>query len=238
MKGQAMLDEMLAAFLAIEPQDAHVKTWRAAKVAEQIPMVQASVEQRRRMAGATGTISTTETEPPMIDLNHRLDGRPLTTYAQFKADLDAGKPDAGVLRAAVNLTTLMGGAARFNLNEAQGRAASRFRSVYEQAQLGGGRAIDPSVEAVDGGNRNPEAVFEIGSDARRELIAVQRVLGPVDFRHAEYVIIGEHGPTAYARFRLRGERPNNGRLTSRFAVEFRSIMDRLAVHWRLQSRAA
>lgn len=159
---------------------------------------------------------------------------PLTTYAQTMHEIAQGRADAGVVRAAVNLVTLMGGAARFKLNTAQGAAATRFRSLYEQSQIGASRAVDPSVEAVDGGYRNPEAVFETGADARREFIRTQTYLGPADFRRCEYVIIGEHGPTAYARFRLRGERPNNGQLTSRFAVEFRLIMDRLAVRWQFQ----
>lgn len=174
----------------------------------------------------------------VIDPDRRLDGRPLTTYAQFIADLEAGKADAGVQRAAVNLTSLMGGGARFHLNEAQARAATRFRNLYEQSQVGGSRAIDPSVEAVDGGYRNPEAVFETGADARREFIRAQSFLGPQDYRRAEFVIIGEHGPTAYARFRLRSSRPNNGQLTAKFSVEFRGIMDRLAVYWQLQTRNA
>jgi hypothetical protein len=185
-----------------------------------------------------GKAAHMETTGDVIDADRRLDGRPLTTYAQFIADLEAGKRDAGIIRAAVNLTTLMGGGARFHLNEAQGRAASKFRHLYQESQLGGSKAIDPSVEAVDGGYRNPEAIFEIGADARREFIRTQTFLGPQDYRRCEYVIVGEHGPTAYARFRLRGERPNNGQLTARFSVEFRHIMDRLAVYWQLQTRNA
>jgi hypothetical protein len=182
-----------------------------------------------------GKAAQMETTGDVIDPDRRLDGRPLTTYAQFIADLEAGKRDAGIVRAAVNLTTLMGGGARFHLNEAQAKAATRFRHLYQESQLGGSKAIDPSVEAVDGGYRNPEAIFEIGADARREFIRTQGFLGPQDYRRCEYVIVGEHGPTAYARFRLRGERPNNGQLTAKFSVEFRSIMDRLAVYWQLQT---
>lgn len=167
----------------------------------------------------------------------RIVDNPLTTYAQTIHEMDQGRKDAGVLRASVNLVTLMGGAARFRLNAAQGQAASRFRALYEQSQVGGGRAVDPSLEPVDGGWRNPEAVFEIGASARRAFIAAQSFLGPVDFKRCEFVIVGENGPTAYARFRLRGARPNNGQLTSRFQVEFRHIMDRLAEHWEFQTRA-
>lgn len=163
---------------------------------------------------------------------------PTTSWAQFLYELDHGQPYAGQNRVAVNLTTLMGGFARFRGTEAQQKAAGRFKSLYERSQLGGSKAVDPSIEAVDGGKNNPEAIFEIGADARRAYIEAQAFLGPVDFKHAEFVIIGENGPTAYARYRLRGERANNGQVTARYQVEFRRIMDRLSELWGYQSKGA
>jgi len=47
-------DEMLAAFLAIEAQDAHVLMRREVKAREQIPFIAMSVAVRRGMTGATG----------------------------------------------------------------------------------------------------------------------------------------------------------------------------------------
>lgn len=163
---------------------------------------------------------------------------PLLGDGQFRHEvLTKGPIRAGKIEAQVNLTQLYGGFARFKGTFAQNRTAARFKSLWELSQIGGSRAVDPSREYVDSSGRNPEAIFEIGADARQQFMRAQTFLGPVDFKRCEYVIVGEHGPTAYARFRLRGERPNNGQLTSRFAVEFRCIMDRLAVYWGEQTRS-
>lgn len=144
------------------------------------------------------------------------------------------KPNIGKTLASVNLRSLMGGFCRFHGTEAQQAAASRYKALYERAQLGGGKALDPSIEPVDGGGHNPEAVFEIGADARRQLLAAHELLGPVNRRLWEYVVIGEHGPTAYARWRY-GANPD-GREIGRGQREIRSIADRLAELWGLQSR--
>ena len=134
----------------------------------------------------------------------------------------------------MNLISLMGGFARFRGTEAQQRAASRFLSIYEQAQLGGSSAIDPGIEAVDGGYRNPEAVFEIGADARREHVAIQDHLGRVDYDKFRFVVVGCNGPTAFARHWYKIRRPD-GAATSKAHVEVRRIADSLAVFMKLQS---
>lgn len=54
MGADELHDEMLAAFLAIEPQDAHVRARREVKAVEQQPFVAMSVAVRRGMTGATG----------------------------------------------------------------------------------------------------------------------------------------------------------------------------------------
>lgn len=162
---------------------------------------------------------------------------PLRTWSQFLHEIEAGMPEPGRIRASVNLTTLMGGFCRFHGTEAQQKAAARFKALHERSQVGGARAVDPSLEPVDGGWTNPEAVFEIGADARRLYIEAQELLGSTDLRRVEYVLIGDHGPTAYARYRLRGTRHPGARDIARFQVEFRTIMDRLAEHWGFQTRA-
>jgi hypothetical protein len=169
---------------------------------------------------------------PLIE-ERRVDN-PTVAWAEFLHQLEHGNPDAGVQRAMVNMTTLCGGFARFRGTEAQQRAAARFLSVYEQSQLGGSRAVDPSIEAVDGGYRNPEAIFEIGADARREHQAIQDLLGRVDYAKFRFVVVGCNGPTAFARHWYKIRRPD-GMATSKAHVEVRKIADRLAVHMRLQS---
>jgi hypothetical protein len=92
---------------------------------------------------------------------------PLATWSQFLHEMDSGHANAGRIAVKRNLTTLCGGFALFHGDDAQRRAAARFRSLYEQAQIGGAKAVNPAIEHVDGGGINPEATFERGADARR-----------------------------------------------------------------------
>lgn len=160
---------------------------------------------------------------------------PHTSWAQFLFELENGRPDAGVMRAPVNLTTLLGGFARFRGTEAQKKAAARFKSLYERAQLGGSKAIDPSIEAVDGGKANPEAIFEIGADARRELVQLQAALGMRRYRIVEFVIMGDKGPTACARLCYRAVAKPNTAQIARVTADFRRLMDWLAHNWGFQT---
>lgn len=163
------------------------------------------------------------------DIEERRVESPTTEYAQFRHEVTTGVRDPGMVRVQVNLRELMGGFCRFNGNEAQEKTASRFKALYESSQLGGAKAIDPSKEPVDGGGINPEAIFEIGADARRSYQAVATLLGRVDLRRLEFVIIGEKGPTPYAKWRGFG---TDGRACARAKVEVRAIVDKVAVHWK------
>lgn len=139
-------------------------------------------------------------------------------------------PNVGLVSVSRNMQTLMGGFCRFHGNRSQNQAAAKFRSLYESAQLGGGRACDPSVEPVDGGGVNPESVFERGADARKRLNEVRGILGEQVYRRVEFVIMGENGPTTYARWRF-GMRSPDGRAIGRGQVEVRDYMDLLARAW-------
>lgn len=161
------------------------------------------------------------------EIVERIVENPHTTYAQFKADLEAGKQDAGVQRAAVNLTTLMGGFHRFYGNEAEQRACARYRALWDASQVGGARAVDPSREPVDGGWLNPEAVFENGADARKLYSRITEHLGRMDTNRLHFVVIGEWGPTAYAKHFYRMRQPD-GKAVSRAKVEVRQIAANLA----------
>jgi hypothetical protein len=156
---------------------------------------------------------------------------PLLTFSEFLHQLDRPQSSSLRNRVQVNKNTILGGFCRFHGTEAQQMACARFKSLYERAQLGGARAVDPSLEPVDGGWTNPEAVFESGASARKELIAVQDLLGPVDYARIEFVVIRERGPTPYAKWRGFGI---DGRACAKAKVEVREIVDRLAVHWRYQ----
>jgi len=153
---------------------------------------------------------------------------PLKTWAQYMHELDSGLPQAGRERVQVDRRTLMGGFCRFHGSEAQEKAAARFKAIYERSQVGGAKAVDPSREAVSGGGINPESVIEIGADARSAYNRLFTQFGSVDMRRLEFVIIGDHGPTAYARWRYRDRAPD-GRAIGRASVELRSLVDMLAV---------
>lgn len=171
----------------------------------------------------------------MADIETRRVDSPLLTWAQFVHELDEGRPNAGKQLATINLRTLMGGFCRFHGTEAQQRACAKLKSLYERSQVGGAKAIDPSVEPVDGGGVNPEANIEIGADARKQYVAVRALLGRRDLERIEFVVIRERGPTPYAKWRGLGD---GGRGVSRGMVEVREVADRLAVHWKYQGGRA
>lgn len=175
----------------------------------------------------------TETGPDLQDVWVEA---PLKTWAQYMHELDSGLPQAGRERVQVDRRTLMGGFCRFHGSEAQEKAAARFKAIYESSQVGGAKAVDPSREAVSGGGINPESVIEIGADARQSYNRMHSEFGVQFMRHIEFVVIGDHGPTAYARWLHRGK-PQSGQVTGRCAVELRRMMDRVAVHLKLQTRA-
>jgi hypothetical protein len=160
---------------------------------------------------------------------------PQTSWAQYLYELEQGTPYAGRQRAMVDRRSLMGGFCRFHGTEAQEQAASRFKSIYERAQLGGAKAVDPSRETVDGGGVNPESVIEIGADARTAYNRMFVALGRQTMERLEFVIVGDKGPTAYARWRYRMPQPD-GRTVGQGSVEVRGIVEQVAVLLKLQNR--
>jgi hypothetical protein len=186
------------------------------------------------MKGRKMKAAVIETGP---DIREAWVDAPLASWAQFLHEMERGVPHAGRERAMVDRRTLMGGFCRFHGTEAQEKAAAKFKAIYERSQVGGAKAVDPSKEAVDGGGINPESVIEIGSDARRAYNEMHLKFGRQFMMHIEFVVVGDHGPTAYARWLHRG-RVQSGQETGRCAVEFRRMMEQLAVHLKLQTRAA
>ena len=167
---------------------------------------------------------------PVVTIERR--PNPLTSWAQFLHELEAGKPDAGTVDVAVNHSTLTGGFARFYGTDAQREACKRFLDLWERGQVGSTRAIDPSVEPVDGGWCNPEAVIESGLDARMQLEALRTHLGPVDLNRLHFVVVRGWGPTSYARWRWHLRNPNS-RAVADAKVEVRRIADKAAAFFKL-----
>lgn len=228
--------QMLDAFLAIEPHDQHVQARREVKREQQAPVVAASIAERRLITGATGVVErvTDKKDSAPVVVDDRVDN-PLTTYAQTIYEMERGYVSPGKIVVQKNLTTTLGGFARFHGNEAQNEAVKQFRSLYERAQLGGAKAVDPSKEPVDGGWINPEAIFEIGADARRSWAELSSYLGRVDTQRMHFVVVLERGPTAYARWRF-NDHSRDGGLIAKGQVEIRRIADSIAVWAKLQSR--
>lgn len=134
----------------------------------------------------------------------------------------------------VNMRTVLGGFCRFKGDDAQNEAAKRFKSLVERSMLGGAKAIDLEKDAVDGGGINPEHVIVDGMKSRQEMADAREFLGELDFKRFSIVMIGENGPTAYARIRHRARVPG-GNAVNRYAKEIYAIADRLAVHWQYAS---
>lgn len=162
---------------------------------------------------------------------------PLQTWAGFLHQLDTNAPNPGRERAMVDRRSLMGGFCRFHGTEAQEQAAARFKAIFERSQVGGAKAVDPSRENVDGGGINPESVIEIGADARRLYNHIFAALGRQAMQRLEFVVVGDKGPTAYARWRYRMAQPD-GRTVGQGSVEVRGILEEVAVLLKLQNRRA
>lgn len=171
------------------------------------------------------------------DIQERWVDSPQTSWAQYLHELETGTPNAGRQRAMVDRRTVLGGFCRFHGTQAQEEAAARFKAIFERSQVGGAKAVDPGREAVDGGGINPESVIEIGADARRLYNMLFNALGRQTMQRLEFVVIGDKGPTAYARWRYRVPQPD-GRTVGQGSVEMRGIVEQVAVLLKLQNRRA
>jgi hypothetical protein len=171
----------------------------------------------------------------------QLDGRPLTTWSQYLHELNEGNPDAGVLRAKVNLSTVMGGFYRFRdngrSNEAEERAVAIFKSAWERAEHNGARAFDPAAPFVDGGYRNPEAFLDHGADAKALKARIMAFLGVTDTKRMEQVAVRELKPTPYSMWRHGLMKPNR-RQIAQDVKEVRGIAAKLAQFLELSGEGA
>jgi hypothetical protein len=153
-------------------------------------------------------------------------------------ELDSASPYAGVTKAQVNMTSLVGGAHRFfGHPKADGRemrieACRIFRTTYERSQIGAPKAVDPSVEPVDGGGISPGASLDRGIDALARWSGIVDAMTRMELRRLVFVIIGEWGPTPYAKF-IYNVRKANAQQISKGMVDFRGVVDKLAGHLRL-----
>lgn len=67
--------------------------------------------------------------------------------------------------------------AKKQIDQCDYTAGRHWQAAYENAELGGARAIDPTKEAVDGG-RMPEALSAIQMRGMQDMRAAREALGP------------------------------------------------------------
>lgn len=72
--------------------------------------------------------------------------------------------------------------ARKQINDKQKVAADRFRALYEAAGYKGAKALDYSLEVVDGGPAPSDGLIQSRVDAVRELTMISQTLGRIGYR--------------------------------------------------------
>lgn len=172
-------------------------------------------------------------------LEQRWVDNPLRTPATYLEELrhaaerEQGKTDGikatsqpGKIPAAVNMGTLIGGFARVrDRTEAQAKAAARYRSTYERAQLGGSRAVDYAAVKVD--TSGPTVtIFELGEEARREYRELVKLLGMDQSSLVEQVVCHDMSVRDVALSRGHGESgAARGEITRRLVEAIDALAD-------------
>lgn len=159
---------------------------------------------------------------------------PMATPAELEARrrkaLDRGKPTllVGKVEAEVRMATLIGGLARLTkLSEAQIAAATRFRSLWDGAQIGAARGIDYGRVRVDGGGAG-DAGSVVSIDAFEGYRDAVQALGMIDSRLVELVVC--HDMSIHAVARLTEGDAGRG-VRRRIEQRLRVAVLRLAVHF-------
>jgi hypothetical protein len=117
---------------------------------------------------------------------------PLRADGQVEAELAGGGPVSAFVEVDVRLATRIGGLARIKgLTDVQLQAAARFRSIWEQAQLGGARAIDYERVRVDTSGGGQAAVLASGEAARQEYSRLVQALGMIRSNLVQRVVCEE-----------------------------------------------
>lgn len=119
---------------------------------------------------------------------------PLMTAALLEHQLEhqlgaPGPLPPGKIEVEVKLTELIGGMARIGRRtQLQELAAARYRVLFDQAQIGGARAIDYSAVRVDVSGAPAGLVFEVGEEARQAYRRAVQRLGMIGSSRFEKVV--------------------------------------------------
>jgi hypothetical protein len=120
--------------------------------------------------------------------------------------------------------------ARGLIDDAQRRAADRFRALWEDLGGSGAGAMDYAREVVDGGKgRDPitDRQLSAGMDMKRASDALKAAHGEYAVRLVGYICGNGHSINALAETR---------RQRSTMTDNLRSYLDALAVHWNYSTR--
>jgi len=167
------------------------------------------------------------TRPPAV-LVERMVDNPLDTEGQATAGAGYRK-----IRATVNMVERIGGLARVKgLTEVQIEAASRYRRMWEGAQLGAGGAIDYGRVKVDTSGPGADGGLAGSMDALEGYRRAVDALGMTGSALLDQVVCQDKSLRDVAR--KRGGL--GGRARSGIDAELRATLDRLADHLRLVGR--
>jgi len=135
----------------------------------------------------------------------------------------------------VKMSTLIGGLSRLGkLRDEHKQAAARLKTLHEQAQLGGARAVDYAAVKVDTSGFSENNVGEIGEKARREYKIATDALGSSKAEILERVVIFGETVSQIAHGRGHGA---GGAARGKVTTEVIDAVDDLARHFGLYAGA-
>ncbi len=191
------------------------------------------VRLRQRLTALQRLVDTGE---PMTVLEAATVDNPLRSDDLVADELEAGADrQAASIPVSRNLSSLIGGLARVaRRTEAQTLAAAQYRMLYEQAQIGGAKAIDYEAVRVDTSGPSATAASDVGAEARRRYAAASQHLGMVQSSMIERVVC--HGASVRELARSLGR--NEGAASkNKTQGELLQALENLAVHLGFSSRA-
>jgi hypothetical protein len=163
-----------------------------------------------------------------VIVEERMVENPMTTDGLVDAAIQRGEERPRWTAVLVNAATTMGGMARIKgLGDAQKAAVSRYRSLYDRAQIGGARATDYAAVRVDVSGSGHD-VGEDGASARREYLLARRAVGPFQASLLDRVICEDASLRELAR--ALGE-PNGGSGTMRVRKRLLQALDELVLYF-------
>ena len=145
------------------------------------------------------------------------------------------KRRAAQVQVEVKMSTLIGGLSRLGkVRDEHKQAAARLKTLHEQAQLGGARAVDYAAVKVDTSGSGENNIGEIGEQARRDYKIATDALGSAKTEIVERIVIFGETVSQIAKGRGIG---NGGAARAKVTTEVVDAVDDLAHHFGLYAGA-